>query len=296
MPSRRTFLRNSMVALAAPAVLHARPPRLPLGIQLYSVRQYLASDYEGTLKQLAALGYRQVEAAGFFGHTAGEVREAMQQAGLSCVSAHYQATELYTRLDEVIEFAMKVGLRYLVCSLPAIKNPARLPDLSYDTVSKSFLMEDWHFNAERFNVVGAKIRRAGMRFAYHNHTAEFRAIEATVPYDVLLRETDPESVWFELDCGWVAVGGGNPQQTLRRYGKRISMVHLKDFQSFTPSGPDRAAIPTEMGRGLLDNAGIVAASRSAALEHVFVEQEGFDVPWVESLRVDADWLRKHAGV
>jgi sugar phosphate isomerase/epimerase len=295
MPTRRTFLRRSVAALAAPALLGTRPRRLPLGIQLYSVREYLATDYGGTLKQLSALGYRQVEAAGFFNLTAEEVREAMQQAGLSCVSAHYLATELYTKLDEILEFALKLGLRYLVCSLPAVKNPARLPDLSYDTVSKSFVLEDWHYNAEQFNLTGAKIRQAGMRFAYHNHTLEFRAVGGNVPYDILMRETNAESVWFELDCGWVEVGGGNAQQILRQHGRRISMLHLKDFRSFTPSGPDREAIPTEMGRGLLDNSGIIAASRSAALEHIFVEQEGFDIPWVESLRADADWLRKYPG-
>ena len=293
MQTRRTFLQTALVGLAAaaPVRLHASPLGLPLGIQLYSVREQLAKDYRGTLKQLAALGYKQVEAAGFFDKSPSEVKVAMAQAGLACVSAHYSSAQLYPKVDEIIDYAHALGLEYIVCSFPAIKNPARLTDHSYEGVSRSFLTEDWYFNAEHFNLIGAKIRQAGMRFAYHNHTVEFRSTDGAIPYEILMLQTDPSTVSFELDCGWVVVGGGSPEQILHRYGKRIHMLHLKDFQAIPASGTTNDAVATEMGRGALNNTRILAAARAAAIKHVFVEQEAFNVPWVDSLRMDAAWLR-----
>ncbi len=297
MQTRRTFLQSSLATAAlaaAPSLLRANPLGLPLGIQLYSVREYLPKDYVGTLKQLSALGYKQVEAAGFFDHTPEQVRQAMQEANLDLVSAHYPSAQLFPRTDEIIDFCGKLGLQYIVCSFPAIKNPARLTDKSYEGISHSFLTEDWHYNAEQFNLIGEKIKKAGMHFAYHNHTVEFRVTDGAVPYEILMNETDPNKVSFELDCGWVVVGGGNPEELLHRYGKRIHMLHLKDFKAIPASGMTHDATPTEMGRGVLDLPKILQAAHSAAIQHVFVEQEGFDVPWVESLTIDAAWLRKQS--
>lgn len=297
MLTRRTLLRSALAAGAAAlpiaSRLGAQPRRLPLGLQLYSVKDMLARDYVGTLKQVAALGYREVEAAGFFDRTPAQVRQAMQAAGLLCVSAHYQAPGLFVEIDRIVDFAHAAGLRYVVCSLPAIRRPERLPDRTYDTVSRSYLMEDWHYNAEQFNRIGATLHKAGLRLAYHNHTIDFVPLDGVVPFDVLVRETDPELVCFELDCGWAAVAGADPAEVLQQHGARIQMLHLKDFRSFTVRGSDHDAVATELGRGRLDNVRTLRAARSAALQHVFIEQEGFDVPWLQSLREDADWLRGH---
>ncbi len=291
--TRRDFLKSSTLTAAALATrsLHANPLNLPLGIQLYSVRDFLPKDYLGTLKQLSALGFQEVEAAGFFNHSAQEVKDAMQQANLHLVSSHYPSQTLFPQTDQIIDYAHQLGLQYIVCSFPAIKNPSRLADTSYQGIRKAFLTEDWHYNAEQFNLIGEKVKAAGMKFAYHNHTIEFRPTDGAVPFEELVRLTDPDKVSFEVDCGWVTVGGGNPEEILTRYGKRIHMLHLKDFKSFG-STDTKEAIPTEMGRGMVDNKKIVAAAKAAAIQHVFVEQEGFDVPWVESLKIDADWLRK----
>jgi len=291
--TRRDLLKTStLTALAlATRTLHANPLGLPLGIQLYSVRDYLPKDYLGTLKQLSALGYQEVEAAGFYNHSAAEVKDAMQQTNLRLVSSHYSANTLYPQTDQIIDFAHQLGLQYIVCSFPAIKNPSRLADTSYQGVRKAFLTEDWHYNAEQFNLIGEKVKAAGMKFAYHNHTIEFRLTDGIVPFDELMRLTDPDKVSFEVDCGWVTVGAGNPEEILHKYGKRIHMLHLKDFKSFA-STDTNTAVPTEMGRGIVENYKILAAAKAADIQHVFVEQEGFDVPWVESLRIDAEWLRK----
>jgi sugar phosphate isomerase/epimerase len=281
MDSRRSFLKKAAVVGAAVASqqaewLRASALGLPLGLQLYSVREQLPKDYLGTLKQIAALGYKEVEAAGFYDKSAADVKAAMHEAGLHLVSAHYASAVLFPQLDSIIDYAKALGLEWIVCSFPAIKNPARLQDKSYQGVRRSFTLEDWRYNADQFNQIGEKVKAAGMRFAYHNHTMEFAAQDGVVPFDELARLTDPEKVWFEVDTGWVVVGGGDPEAILSRYGKRIKMLHVK-----------------ELGRGALDIPKILAAAkRYARIEHCFVEQEAFDVPWVESLKIDAEYMEK----
>jgi sugar phosphate isomerase/epimerase len=298
MDSRRSFLKNAAVVGAAVASqraewLRASALGLPLGLQLYSVREQLPKDYLGTLKQIAALGYKEVEAAGFYDKTPAEVKAAMQQAGLSLVSAHYSSSVLFPQVDSIIEYAKALGLQWIVCSFPAIKNPARLKDQTYQNVRRSFELEDWRYNAEQFNQIGEKVKRAGMRFAYHNHTMEFQPTEGVVPFDELVRLTDPDKVWFEVDTGWVVVGGGDPEAVLKKDGKRVKMIHVKDFASTKPTPAGDAPKPTELGQGAVDIPKILAAAkRYARIEHCFVEQEGFDVPWVESLRIDAEYMEK----
>src|SRR5271155_3982433 len=188
--SRRTFLKTASAAAAlwssVPRLL-ANPLGLPLGLQLYSVRDLLPKDYEGTLHQLAALGYREVEAAGFFGHSPSEVKLAMDRAGLHCVSAHYSLKDLLPKVDETIEFGKDLGLNYIVCASPMLKDPSRVKDAGSSAARESMTLDDWRWNAEQFNRIGERVNVAGMRFAYHNHTPEFRAENGVVFYDELLR-------------------------------------------------------------------------------------------------------------
>ena len=265
----------------------ASPFGLPLGLQLYSVREPLAKDYAGTLRQVAAAGYREVEAAGYFSQTAKQVRGAMQSTGLRCVSAHYAYDDLAHDLERTLAFNHEVGVEYLICSFPGLKDRSRLADLSYANRVRSFNLEDYRWNADRFNELGAKVKGAGMKFGYHNHTMEFASQQGVVPLDELLRLTDPALVTLELDCGWVVVGGASPEDYLRRYPERISMLHVKDFQK-SAGGAPRAA---ELGRGTLDYKAILAAVRPGSLRHTFVEQEDFSIPIFDALKIDTDYMR-----
>src|ERR1039457_3624349 len=232
--SRRTFLKTASASAAYAAVgssaplLMANPLGLPVGLQMYSVRDLLPKDYEGTLRQLGALGYREVEAAGFFGHSPSEVKQAMARAGLNCVSAHYPLRDLLQKVDEAIQFGKDLGLKYIFCASPWLKDPPRVKDPGSRAARDAMTLDDWRWNAEQFNRIGERVNAAGIRFAYHNHTAEFRAEDGMVFYDELLHATDPAKVTMELDCGWVVVGGKNPVDYLTRYPMRISMLHVKD--------------------------------------------------------------------
>lgn len=305
MNSRRDFLKSGAAALlCGSAFLRGSQMtaenqgggeylNLPLGLQLYSVRAMLPTDYEGTLKQVAALGYREVEAAGFYNHSASQVKQAMQQAGLHCVGAHYSFHDLTAQFDQTMAFAHEVGLEYVVCPSPGHKNPS-----SHTSGHKGqwpvFTMEDWKWNAEQFNQIGRKVHAAGLKFGYHNHTMAFHKEDGMVPYHELMRLTDPEYVTMEMDCGWVVVGGGNPVELLHRYPTRISMLHVKDFK-LNPSQTSSANHPssTALGQGSIDYRPIfAAAARTGHIKHCFVEQEQYDMAPMQELKINAEYMRK----
>ncbi len=274
--------------------LMANPLGLPIGLQLYSVRDLLPKDYEGTLRQLAAIGYREVEAAGFFGHSASEVKQAMDRAGLRCVSAHYPMAELMPKVDEIIQFGKDLGLGYIICAWPMVDVPSHPKPEALRGQITAMTLDDWRWNAEQFNGIGERMKAAGIRFGYHNHTAEFRAENGVVIYDELLRLTDPAKVTMQMDCGWVVVGGKDPVDYLTRYPERFSLLHVKDFKMSAATAKATEAAPppsAELGRGTIDYRRIFEAAKKASIEHAFVEQEEFDMPPMEALKIDADYMR-----
>lgn len=296
--SRRDFIKAGAVSAAAGSALfnsalaHAAALHLPLGLQLYSVRDLLPKDYNGTLKQVGELGYRDVESAGYFNHSAADVKAAISAAGLHLVSAHYPMPMLRTKLDDIISFSKDLGVATIVCSSPELKDPSKLKSMTPEQRHHAFAIEDWHWNAEQLNSIADKVHAGGVNFGYHNHYTEFRVTDGVVPYDELMRLTDPTKVTMEMDCGWVFVGGGDPVSYLRKYAGRITKLHVKDFKPFDRATGEEPK-PIELGRGTIDYKPIFAeAGRSGHIQHIFVEQEAFTVPPMESLKIDADYMRK----
>lgn len=292
--SRRNFVKAG-AACAAMLQAHellANPLGLPLGLQLYSVRDLLPKDYEGTLRQLHDIGFRDVEAAGFYGHSAADVKQAMENAGLHCVSAHYSLAQLQPQPDEIIQFARGLGLSYIICSSPMLRDQSLARGKSWAQGIEAMSLDDWKWNAEQFNKIGERVHAAGMQFGYHNHFFEFHPHDGVIPYDELLRLTEPKLVTLEMDCGWVVVGGQRPEHYLTKYPDRYSMLHVKEF-NLNGWKPGMEPVSTEMGRGSIDYGPIFAAAKQARIRHIFVEQEAFpDMPAMQALKADADWMRR----
>jgi sugar phosphate isomerase/epimerase len=291
MISRRRFVAQASAAALYAAtntsVAHATPLGLPLAIQLYSVRDQLKNDYEGTLVQVARAGFREVESAGYFGKTAAEVKQALQKTGLRCVSSHHSHADLRQKFDELLAFDKEIGVNYFICSSPTFKEP--LPP-GAPANSRTMSLDDWRWNAEEFNRMAEKTAAIGIRFGYHNHVHEFEPIDSTVPYMELLRIMDPAKTTLELDCGWAMVAGVKPQDLMRDHPNRFSMLHIKDFK--LPAGGSREAKVTELGKGDIDYRPIFQqAAKTQKIRHSFVEQEAFDMPWLASLEVDANYMR-----
>jgi sugar phosphate isomerase/epimerase len=279
--SRRSFLKASSAVAAATVVgadrLSAAPLKFPIGLQLYSVRELLPKDFDGTLAKVRADGYTEVEAAGYYDKPAAEFRKAMDKAGLRCVSTHHPLGVLRPRLDELIEYGHTLGLDYIICSSSVRRDPAAKGPLTLD---------DWRYVAGEFNRIGEKVKAAGMTFGYHNHTPEFGTEGGVVFYDELLKLTDPKLVVFEMDCGWVFAAGRDPIEYLSKTPERFPLLHVKDMAR-EANGQFHSTV---MGRGLVDYKLTLRAAKG--LKHYFIEQEEFDLDPIEALRLDAEYMRK----
>ncbi|HVW77044.1 MAG TPA: sugar phosphate isomerase/epimerase [Alloacidobacterium sp.] len=284
--TRRTFLKTGAAAAAALKLgehaLLADPLGLPVGLQLYSVRALLPNDYEGTLKKVAAIGYREVEAAGFYGRSAEDVKTAMSAAGLLCVSAHYPLPQLLKDVDGTLKYAKTLGLSYVICSSPSVADPSRKQG--------PLTADDWRWNAEQFNQIGKKYKAEGVQFGYHNHTGEFHDFgDGHFGYEILLKDTDPKYVTLEMDCGWVSASGKSPIDYLTKYPGRFSMLHIKDLKPASGDHPSERH-STVLGKGTVDYKPIFAAAKKAGIKHYFVEQEEFDGDTLDELKQDYAYL------
>lgn len=278
MLSRRNFLAASLAAVAMPA--SADPLGLRPGIQLYTVKDALAADAPGTLKQLAAIGYRTVEAFDLGRYSPQYFRKLLAANGMTCASCHLNFRDGDN--GALFDIAHRLGARYVVSAglFGAVgANPATANAFAF------------HAMASLANRIGVAARAAGLSFALHNHNMEFRAIDRGTGYDLLLAETDPGVVGFEMDCGWVAVAGHDPAALLKAHPGRFPLLHIKDFQRppaprTAPGGPPGMVL----GKGFIDYRPIFAAARG--VRQYFVEQEPpfRDVTAMEAARQDYAYL------
>lgn len=254
----------------------------PLGIQLYMVLKAYQDDPMGTLKTLKAIGYSEIEA--IVTSTAKTLRDQLNEAGLGCPSLHFDSLGI----DPGIEAAHVLGTQYIVSSmLPAFMQKMDGKDKGQPTYSR----DEAKRTAAFANQIGEKAKNAGLQYAYHNHYREFTDVgQGQTFYDVLLKETDPNLVKFELDCGWVHVGGKNPIDIFKANPDRIPLMHAKDFLPTHASNEHPGA---ELGHGTLDYQPILAAANQAGLKHCFVEQEGpyTRMSQLDAARIDFGYLR-----
>lgn len=276
--------------------LHANPLGRPIGLQLYTVREQLEQDFDGTLKQVAAIGYREVEMAGFFGKKPAEIKKSLQDAGLHCGSVHVFGPG---GVQEALSCAKEIGAKYVISS---VLLPKQLPEGKSDLKAfmaalASLTFGDYKSIAEQCNNMGAETKKAGLQFGYHNHNFEFKPFCEGIGYDELLRSTDPELVKFELDCGWMMAAGHSPSAYLGKYPDRYRLLHIKDFKPISKPafGLEQSGRPeaAELGRGHIDYRPIFAAAKKTQVEWYYVEQEPpyVDMPAMEAIKVNYNYLR-----
>ena len=274
----------------------------PIGLELYTVNAELDKDYDGTLKQVAAIGYTEIEAGVSPKRTAADAKKSFDAAGLKCHSLHMG----FGGIEEAIPYAQAVGAKYVISSVTFPTPPAAGPDGKIDMKAlfaqlSSFNLDDYKKMAARCNEMGKKAKAAGLQFGYHNHNFEFKPqAGGAIGYDILLKETDPSLVVFELDCGWMSAAGHSPAEYITKYPKRYRLLHIKDFHP-TPSPSTSLAEadrpkPAELGRGHVDYKPIFAAAKKADIDFYYVEQEPpFEkTPALEAIKIDYDYLHAMA--
>jgi len=255
---RRDFLKTTAAAAAAmslggnSSLLGAG--ELPIGIQLYTVRQNLAKDFKGTLKKVAKIGYKNFEFAGYGGMEAADLMSFMDEIGAKTCGTHEGYEGFLQDFDRVLEFNQTLGTPYLtVPSMPGRVRNAGLGEL------KRF--------ADNLNKFGYRAKKAGMQLCYHNHYFEFKKIdgEKTI-WDVLFTETDADMVKAEIDVAWIYKGGVDPVAHLDKWGDRIKLLHMKDLDA-----AKKQTMP--VGEGVIDLQAVVNKAKEIGVDWYIVEQD-----------------------
>lgn len=257
--SRRQFVKGALGAsmlTLLPASLMAGPARRhPVGLQLYTLRDMMKVSVPATLKLVAAVGYSDLEFAGYFGHSAKEIRAMLDDEGLSAPAAHVPLDTLATRLDTVIEDAMTVGHRYIV-----------MPYLT--EAQQGSGITPYYRLADNLNRWGERLQQAGLQLAYHNHDFEFAIRDGEQPFQVLLKETEANLMKMELDLYWTARAKQDPLALFAAHPGRFPLWHVKDMASDGGFA--------DVGHGHIDFAPIFARASEAGLQFPFVERDHTD--------------------
>lgn len=304
----RRMLLNTLVAaggiamLENPALAIKKRPfftrvGLPIGLQLYSLGDEVAKDLDGTLKRVAAIGYRDIELPGLLGKSALELKAAAERAGVEYSCLHLAAAPLFGGTDlsladpaeTVAEAAQALGIRNIV--VPIHLMPDNLVPNDGESFQDAFArnmaeagVDIWKRTAAVLNDKAAALKPLGIALGYHNHNIEFAPVAGTTGWDILMRDTDPSLVSLELDIGWIAAAGLDPVSFLASHKGRVRQIHVKDIKHSTMINHALKMDPTEIGSGKLDWARILPAAYTAGVRNFYVEQEPpFAFPRIEAI-------------
>ena len=279
MTKRRDFLKTTAAFAAASMVFPMTafgPEKKVIGLQLYTVRDKIKTDLKGTLERLAKIGYNSVEAAGynvadstFYGMGIKPFTSLLNDLGMTLNSSH--TTFELDVAEKVIGDAASAGAEYII----------------YPFLNENFRknLDGWKATAEKFNKMGEIAKQNGIKFGYHNHAFEFDVMENQVPFDLLLTQTDPSLVTFEMDLYWVTRGGHNPVDYFKKYPGRFELWHVKDMVKTD----DMFFAP--VGTGRIDFAGIFAEKETSGMKYFFVEQDSFkDMDAFDSVETSYKYL------
>lgn len=280
---RNEFLKLSGLALASLASktgfasLTGEDAKLKdFGIQLYSVRDDLAKDPKGVLKQLSSYGYKQVESfeggkGMFWGMSNTEFKSYMDELGMKIISSHCDISKDF---EKKAADAAAIGMKYLIC-------PYKGPQKDIDAFKKF---------AEEFNQKGEICKKNGIRFAYHNHDYSFVNMNGEMGQDVMMKNTDPKLVDFELDMYWVVAAGQDIETWLKKYPKRFRLCHVKDRKKGATATEKDASVV--IGTGSINYPKILKTAKKLGMEYYIVEQEKWEgTTPMQAAQADATYMK-----
>lgn len=282
MTNRRDFLRTSSLLVAGGLMSSSllKAAEVPakgkkaIGLQLYSLRDVMKADAMGTLKKVADMGWKTLEAANYgdgkiYGMTPEEFKKVVKNLGMKMTSAHLggpnyskdKHTEAMDWWKKALEDHEKVGVKFLV--KPSMPIPKTLDELKM-----------W---CDFYNAIGEETAKAGVMFGFHNHAREFEKIEGEIMYDYMIKNTNPKNVLFEMDVYWVMKGGYNAVDYMNKYPDRFPVLHIKDEKEIGESG-------------LIDFKPIYETAYKNGLKDAFVEVERYNFDPIVSVQKSYDFL------
>ena len=281
---RKHFIQNlsfGAAGLSMSPLLADQFKKKSLNVQLYTVRDAVSKNLEGTLERLAGLGYKNIELYGyngtFFGKTASEFKTILGNTGIKVLSSHHNTGiamknkgTISEGWDKAIEDVHALGAEYMVCAY-------LMPNERTPEIYKSL--------PAMFEKAATATKAAGIQFAYHNHDFEFEKLDDTLVYDFLLKNTPGDLVKMEMDLYWISKAGQDPVAYFEKYPGRFAMWHVKDMEAGTKA-------ITEVGNGTIDFDRIFKARKKAGLKYWFVEQDTSKRDMFESLTISRDYLAK----
>lgn len=265
-----------------------------VGLQLYSVRNDMEKDFEGTLKAVKDMGYDYVEFAGFFGKSADEVKEILDRLGLTAISVHEGTQNFNEKGQEAIDYLKAIGIKY--CAIP--------------WYNKDDMENKWDEMIADFKNYSKALKDAGIKLLYHNHDFEFKKINGEYMMDRLYKELDSSVLDPEFDTCWVHYAGENPCEYIEKYAGRVEVIHLKDFVCKNlGGGPVYALIDKDgneikgtkedngfefrpVGSGIQNFPTILEAAEKSGTEIVIVEQDQFvGIEPLEGVKQSREYLK-----
>jgi sugar phosphate isomerase/epimerase len=294
--TRREFLTQAGLAAATTAFLSrgsarleaAVPGNIPLGFQAYEIVPYLQKDWDGTLQKMVSYGYKLIDMVAmnpYLLRTSKELKAEFTRVGLDCMVCHWGYAAWNTSFGTTMDYSNGLGVKHVICGpKPQLKTT-----------------DDWKSMAADLNKFGAMSKKEGLTIAYHNHEIEFvKTPQGDVPWDILLTNTDPAIVTFQIDVGNLSFGGGDAVEYLRKYNNRYFSFHAKDFVK------GKAAVP--VGSGSLDWKTIFDLVQKAKVESCIAEVGAYgaatlngeplapaEYDVMESYRLSAEWLKAYKG-
>lgn len=279
--SRRSFLKTSGI-LASGAALGSLPflkscaaaetGTNEFGLQLYTLRDIIGDDPQGVIRTVAEYGYKQIESYEgqmgiFWGMNHTDFKQFLDDLGLNMISTHANVFENY---QQKVEQLAEIGVPYITCPY----------------VGPQESMDDFRQLADTFNELGQIANDAGMSFAYHNHAYTFEELDGELPQDVLMNNTDPDLVDFQMDMYWVVAGGHDPAEWLQKYPNRFTSGHVKDFSG----GDDPESVI--LGNGTIDYPSVLKTAQENGMEYFIVEQEAYtNTTPLDAVRENAEYMK-----
>lgn len=241
-----------------------------IALQLCSIRDLMQEDFVGNMKKVSEAGFAGVEFAGYYGMESAETKKILDDNGLMVAGSHDPIDLLEKDLGRAIDYALEIGNKYIICPY--------YPEFVQGDA------DSFRRAAGLFNEIGEKCSNSGIRFGYHNHGFEFRMLDGQYGLDILLANTEPKFVCFEIDTFWVQFAGANPVEVVEKYKERCPLLHIKEMKS------NDEKVNAIIGKGVMDFKAIIASAKRYNIDWYVVEQEYFEDDLIESVRAGCKYL------